>query len=197
MLVVGLTGSIGAGKSTVAAMLAAAGAAVHDADQAVHDLYRGAAVPLIAAEFPAAVMDGVVDRGALGRLVADDRAALDRLEAIVHPLVQEAQSRFLDTQRQTRRLAVLDIPLLLETGGAGRVDVVVLVRASVGVRRGRVLQRKGMTEARFDALAARQMADDDKARLAHSVIDNDGSLAVTERQVADFLRAFAGRLATA
>ncbi len=192
MLVVGLTGTLGAGKTTVAGMLAAAGAPVHDADEAVHDLYRGAAVAPVGDLFPEAVVDGVIDRTKLAAIVAGDADALKRLEAVVHPLVREAERDFLDLHRDAP-LVVLDIPLLLETRPAGSVDLVMVVTAPEDVRKARVADRSGMTAERFDQLDARQMADAEKRARAHVVIDNGRSLAATEAQVAGFLRAFAGR----
>src|SRR5215218_1956459 len=130
MLLLGLTGSIGMGKSATAALFAEAGVPVHDADAAVHALYAGRAAPLIEAAFPGTTRDGVVDRERLGKAVLGDAAALKRLESIVHPLVREAEAEFLDRARAANaRIAVLDIPLLFEVGGEARVDAIVVVSA--------------------------------------------------------------------
>jgi dephospho-CoA kinase len=196
MLVLGLTGSLGMGKSTAAAMFARAGAAVFDADRAVHMLYSGAAVDPVEAAFPGVAVDGIIDRARLAARVAGDPAALARLEAIVHPLVRAAESAFRARAAvEGRRFAVLDVPLLLETGGEGRVDAVVVVSTTAAIQRERALARPGMTEARFEALAARQMPDAEKRRRAHFIIDSGGPLVATAHQVADVLRALAGAAA--
>ena len=196
MTVFGLTGSIGSGKSTVAAMFARRGAAVTDADAIVHRLYAGAAVPAIAAAFPDAVRDGAVDRAALAATIGEEREALERLEAIVHPLVRDEQADFVAAAEEAgRRLVVIEIPLLFETGGETRVDAVIFVDAPEDVRRARVIERPGMTAERFDFLAGRQLADDEKRCRAHIVVDNGGDLAATEAAVDGILRAFAGVLA--
>ena len=186
-LVVGLTGGIGMGKSTVAAMFRARGVPVHDADAAVHRLYGpgGAAVGPVGEAFPGAVRDGAVDRAALGRLVLDDGDAMPRLEAIVHPLVRREEEAFLRAAGEAGApVAVLDIPLLFETGAEGRADRVVVVSAPDPVRRARVLARPGMTPAKLDAIVARQTPDADKRARADHVIDTGGALAGTERAVA-------------
>lgn len=173
MVVLGLTGSIGMGKSTAAAMLRRMGIPVHDADAAVHRLLAkgGAAVPAIAAAFPGVVENGAVDRAALGAAVFKDPAALRRLEAIVHPLVRRAEREFLRrARRQGRRLVVLDIPLLFETGGERRCDAVAVVSAPAFLQAQRVLKRPGMTGERLSAVRASQMADADKRRRADAVI---------------------------
>ncbi len=192
MIVLGLTGSVGMGKSTTAALFRAAGAAVHDADRSVHALYRGRAVPLIEAAFPDAVVDGAVDRARLGAIVLKDDAAMKRLEAIVHPLVREEEAAFLAAASAAgRRVAVLDVPLLLETGRGRAVDAVVLVTADPAVQRARVLARPGMDEARFAAILARQMPDAEKRCRAHFLIDTGHGMAFAERAVAAILRAVA------
>lgn len=173
MIILGLTGSIGMGKSTAARQLRRLGFPVHDADAVVHGLLAkgGAAVPAIAAVFPGVVTDGVVDRAALGAQVFRDPEALRRLEAIVHPLVRRAERRFLArARRQRRRLVVLDIPLLFETGGAARCDAVAVVSAPPFVQAQRVLARPGMTKARLEAIRRKQMPDGDKRRRADLVI---------------------------
>ena len=192
MIVLGLTGSIGMGKSTTAAMFAARGVPVYEADAAVHRLYRGRAVPLIEAAFPGTTGAGAVDRDRLSAAVLGDREAIARLEAFVHPLVRDEEAAFLDAARRAgRTVAVLDIPLLFETGGEARVDAVAVVSAPPGVQRARVLARPGMTEAKLDAILARQMADAEKRRRAHFVIDTGRGLAAAEAQVDGILRALA------
>lgn len=169
MIVLGLTGSIGMGKTTAAAVLRRLGVPVHDADAAVHRLLArgGRAAAAVAAAFPEAVREGAVDRKALGRAVFADAAALRRLEAILHPLVRAAERRFLGRQRAARaRLVVLDVPLLFETGGERRCDATLVVSAPPFVQAARVLRRPGMTPATFAAIAARQMPDREKRRRA-------------------------------
>jgi dephospho-CoA kinase len=193
MLVLGLTGSIGMGKSTTAALFREAGTPVHDADAAVHRLYAGAAAPLVEAAFPGVVRDGAVDRTLLGPRVLGDAAAMRRLEAIVHPLVRAEEEAFLARAAAMRApAAVLDIPLLFETGGEGRCDAVVVVTAAPAVQRARVLARPGMSEERFQQILARQMPDADKRRRAHFLVDSGHGLGSARRQVHDILRATAG-----
>ena len=184
MIVLGLTGSIGMGKSTVAAMFRRLKVPVFDADAAVHALQApgGAALPAIDAAFPGVVAGGVLDRAALGGRVFGDAAALDRLQAIVHPLVAAAQTRFLRRHRRAR-LVVLDIPLLFEGGGADRCDLVAVVSAPADVQRARVLARPGMTADKLDAILARQLPDADKRARADVVIPTGGSLLATRRAV--------------
>ncbi|GIX10313.1 dephospho-CoA kinase [Elioraea sp.] len=173
MIVIGLTGGIGMGKSTAARTFRRLGIPVHDADAAVHRLYArgGAGVAAIAALAPEAVADGSVVREALRQRALSDPAFLARLEAAIHPLVRQEERRFLARCRRARRpLAVLDIPLLFETGGDRRVDHVVVVSAPAATQRARVLPRPGMTEARFAAIRARQMPDTEKRRRADTVI---------------------------
>jgi dephospho-CoA kinase len=195
-LILGLTGSVGMGKSTTAALFRARGVPVHDADREVHALYRGAAVAPVGSAFPGVVVDGVVDRGRLGRRVLGDDDAMRRLEAIVHPLVREAEAAFLAGQG-AQPLVVLDIPLLLETGRERDCDLVVVVSAPEAVQRERVLARPGMTEARLAAILARQMPDADKRRRAHVVIDTGRGFDAAEAQVDDLIRALAGRTRSA
>jgi dephospho-CoA kinase len=171
--VLGLTGGIGMGKSTVLRALRRSGLAVWDADRAVHRLYArgGAAVAAVAALVPEAVRDGAVDRAALGAAVLADRSLLARLEALVHPLVRRAEARFIAAARRARaRAAVLDIPLLYETGGERRVDAVIVVSAPRAVQLRRVLARPGMTQERLAAILARQMPDREKRRRADLVV---------------------------
>jgi dephospho-CoA kinase len=193
MLVLGLTGSAAMGKSTVAAMFAEAGVAVFDADKAVHALYRGEAAPLIEAAFPGTVIDGVVDRARLSARIVADKAALAKLEAIVHPLVRAREAAFRASAIASgRRMLLLDIPLLFETGGEGRVDGVIVVSAPAAVQRQRLLARPGMNEGALAALLARQMPGAEKRKRAHFIIDTGGPLAETRAAVADVLRATAG-----
>jgi dephospho-CoA kinase len=188
MIVLGLTGSLGMGKSTTATMFAEAGVPVHDADAAVHRLYEGEAVPLIEAAFPGSTAGGKVDRDKLGRRVIGDASAMKKLEAIVHPLVRKAEERFLaDAERAGAKVAVLDIPLLFETGGEERCDVVVVVSAPPGTQRARVLERPGMTEAKFQALAGKQMPDADKRARADFIVDSGQGFAAARQQVREIL----------
>jgi len=193
MFILGLTGSIGMGKSVTAGLFARCGIPVHDADAAVHRLYAGEAASAIAAAFPGVVTDGVVDRAALGVAVLEDPAALARLESIVHPLVHTSQSAFLAAaQARGERTVVLDIPLLLETDAGRRVDAVVVVSAPLAVQRARVLARPGMTDAKLDAILLKQMPDVEKRRRAHFVVDSSRGVDSAERQVCGILRAVAG-----
>jgi dephospho-CoA kinase len=189
MLVLGLTGVIAAGKSTVAGMFGELGAAVFDADAAVHALYRAEGVAPVGAAFPGVLQHGAVDRARLSALIAANPAALARLEAIVHPLVREREAAFRARAAEGgRRVAVLDIPLLFETGGEARVDATVVVTAPAAILRQR-LSARGMDEASAAALAARQMSDEAKRRRAHFIVDTAGPLADTRRAVAALLRA--------
>lgn len=186
MIIVGLTGSIGMGKSTVAAMFAEQGAPGFDSDAAVHALYApgGAAVAPVEAAFPGVVKDGAIDRVALSKQVVGNAAAIKRLEEIVHPLVRQAQMQFLQNQRDAgTAVVILDIPLLFEGGGAQLVDKTVVVSAPPGVQRARVLARPGMTEEKFEAILARQMPDSEKRARADFVIDTSGSFDDTRAQV--------------
>lgn len=193
MLVLGLTGSIGMGKSTTSQFFREAGIPVHDADAVVHRLYSGAAAPLIEAAFSGVTVDGTVDRTRLGAAVLGKPEALGKLEGIVHPLVQAEKTAFLARCRAAGdQLAVLDIPLLFETGGEAAVDAVVVVSAPADVQRARVLARPGMTAEKLDAILARQMPDSDKRRRAHVVVDTSRSFEAARRQVQAIVRAFAG-----
>ncbi|MFN3464751.1 MAG: dephospho-CoA kinase [Terricaulis sp.] len=186
MIIVGLTGSIGMGKSTVAAMFAEQGAPGFDSDAAVHALYApgGAAVAPVEAAFPGVVKDGAIDRVALSKQVVGNAAAIKRLEEIVHPLVRQAQMQFLQNQRDAgTAVVILDIPLLFEGGGAQLVDKTVVVSAPPDVQRARVLARPGMTEEKFEAILARQMPDSEKRARADFVIDTSGSFDDTRAQV--------------
>lgn len=174
MIILGLTGSIGMGKSTAAAMLRRIGIPVHDADAAVHRLLAkgGAAVPAIDAAFPGVVRDGAVDRKALGAKVFGHPQELPRLEKILHPMVQEVARRFMQRARaQRRKLVVLDIPLLFETGGEKRCDGVIVVTAPRFLQHARVLARPNMTPERLAQIEKLQMPDAEKRRRADIVID--------------------------
>ncbi|WP_020173973.1 dephospho-CoA kinase [Methyloferula stellata] len=189
MIVLGLTGSIGMGKSTTANLFRAEGIEVFDADAVVHGLYRGKATPLIEAVFPGTTEAGVVDRLRLGARVLGDPAALQQLEAIVHPLVREAREEFLCSAKERGLpLVVLDIPLLLENAADTPVDAVLLVTAPEAVQKERLAQRPGMTEARLEAILARQMPDADKRKKANYIIDTSLGLASAEADVRDILR---------
>lgn len=188
MFVLGLTGSIGMGKSTIADMFRAAGIAVHDSDATVHALYRGAAAPLIEAEFPGTVKEGIVDRTALGAQVLVNSDAIKRLEAIVHPLVRASRNAFIaEAQARGDRLVVVDIPLLFETGAQDEVDAVLLVTAPEAVQKQRLAARPGMTFEKLATIMAKQMPDAEKQRHADFLIDTSGTLAETERQVRGLL----------
>ena len=167
--------------------------AIFDADHAVHDLYRGEAALLVEAAFPGTVVNGAVDRVLLSGRVLHDRAAMLRLESIVHPLVQKREEVFCAAAAAAgRRITLLDIPLLFEVGAEARVDAIIVVSAPAALQRARLLARPGMDEERADAMTARQIPDADKRRRAHFVIDTGVSLAETRRAVADLLRAAAG-----
>lgn len=184
MIILGLTGSIGMGKSTTAAMFSALGVPVHGSDETVHRLYSGRAAPLVEAEFPGTVTGGVVDREKLAKAVLNDSAALRRLEAIVHPLVREEEILFLDRHRKAGApLVVLDIPLLFETGGNERVDKIVVVTAPPEVQRERVLRRPGMTADKFAAILAKQVPDAQKRQRADFIIDTGTGMDAARREV--------------
>lgn len=192
--ILGLTGSIGMGKSTTAGLFRQRGIPVHDADLSVHQLYGGRAAPLVEAAFPGTVRDGAVDRARLSAAVIGDAAALKRLEAIIHPLVREEEEGFIARCRSGGvGLAVLDIPLLLETRGEARCDAVLVVTAPAAVQAERVLRRPEMTAEKFAAIRARQMPDAEKRRRAHFLVDTSRGLMAAERQVGSILRALAGR----
>jgi dephospho-CoA kinase len=194
MIVLGLTGSIGMGKSTTAKMFMDEGVPVHDSDEAVHRLYAGAAAPLIEARFPGTVVDGAVDRERLSRAVLGNRQALRDLEAIVHPLVRADAAAFLARHRAAGApLVVLDIPLLFETGGRDRVDQIVVVTAPAAVQRERVLARPGMTEEKFTAILARQVPDAQKRAEADHVIDTGEGMAAVRRKVKALVAALSGK----
>lgn len=192
--ILGLTGSIGMGKSTTSEFFRARGVPVHDADASVHALYRGRAVPVIEAAFPGVVVDGVVDRSRLSAAVVGRTDALTALEAVIHPLVREEEQAFIARCRKAGLgLAVLDVPLLLETGGQGRCDAVLVVTASAEIQRARVLARPEITEAKLQAILARQMPDAQKRRHAHFLVDTGRGLLAAQRQVGSILSVLAGR----
>jgi len=193
MFVLGLTGSIGMGKSTAARFFAEAGIPVHDADGAVHRLYEGEAASAIEAAFPGTTRSGKVDRTKLAARVLEDPAAIRRLEAIIHPLVRESEVKFLtEAAGRGEPVVVLDIPLLFETGAEKRVDAVVVVSAGPQAQRDRVLGRPGMTESKLEAILAKQLPDVEKRRRAHFVVDSSGGLDSARAQVHGILRAIAG-----
>lgn len=190
MMLVGLTGSIGMGKSTTAAMFRDQGVPVYDADAAVARLYSkgGAAVAPVGEAFPGVVKDGAIDREALRQKVLGDAEALRRLNGIVHPLVGEDRADFFrEAEASGADMVVLDIPLLFETGGHAHMDAVVVVSAPAEVQRQRVLARPGMTPERLDAILAQQMADGEKRARAHFVVDTGLGLDHARRQVAEII----------
>ncbi|OQW52510.1 dephospho-CoA kinase [Candidatus Raskinella chloraquaticus] len=194
MIVLGLTGSIGMGKSTTAGFFREAGIAVHDADQTVHDLYHNEAVPVIASAFPETIVNQRVDRDRLRQAVIGKPEALATLESLIHPLVHDRERMFL--ARQTAGgapLAVLDIPLLFETRGDRRCHAVLVVTAPPDIQRQRVMARRDMTSANFEALLAKQMPDAEKRQRAHFVIDTSRGLEAARRGVHDLVRLFCGR----
>ncbi|MFG1462741.1 dephospho-CoA kinase [Xanthobacter sp. DSM 24535] len=193
MWILGLTGSIGMGKSATAALFRAEGVPVYDADAAVHALYRGEAVAPVEAAFPGVTRDGVIDRPSLSARVLDDTDAMKRLEAIVHPLVRAQENAFLERARAAgARLVVLDIPLLFETGGEKRVDAVAVVSAPAAVQKRRVLERSGMTPERFAAILGKQMPDSLKRARAHFLIDTGRGFDSARHQVRGIVRALSG-----
>ena len=193
MFILGLTGSIGMGKSTTARFFREAGVPLNDSDAVVHQLYAGEAVGPVEAAFPGTVVDGKVDRGKLAEKLVGDPDAIRRLEAIVHPLVRAVSQRFMEEQAtRGARTVVLDVPLLFETGGDKGVDAVVVVSAPADVQRARVLSRPGISAERFDALLARQMPDAEKRARAHFIVDSSRSFDSARAQVHGILRAVAG-----
>jgi len=184
LIILGLTGSIGMGKSTTARMFSEEGVPVHDADEAVHRLYAGPAAQLIEQAFPGTVSAGTVDRRKLSAVVLDRPELLRKLGQIVHPLVRADADAFVDRHRKAgTRLIVLDIPLLFETGGTDRVDSILVVTASPEVQRQRVMSRPGMTEEKFAAILANQVADKDKRRNADYLIDTGAGLDAARQEV--------------
>ncbi len=192
MIVVGVTGSIAMGKSTVSAMFAALGAPVFDADAAVRAYYAGDGVRGIEAAFPGVTVDGRIDRERLSKRVLGDPIALKRLESLVHPEVERVRLRFLErAAAEGRRLAIVDVPLLFETGGDASVDIVLVASAPKEIHRARALARAGMDEANLEAFLSQQTSDGEKRRRAHFVIDTRGTLEQTRAQVRQFMRAAA------
>jgi dephospho-CoA kinase len=192
MIIVGLTGSIAMGKSTVSGMFAELGVPIFDADEAVRASYAGAGTKAVEAAFPGVVVSGQVDRERLGSQVLNDAEALKRLEGLVHPAVAQARAHFVERASAAgRRLVIVDVPLLFETGGEGSVDLVIVVSAPAAPQRERALARMGMSEVKLEAILSRQMPDAEKRRRAHFIIDTGGSLALTRAIVAQFVRATA------
>lgn len=194
MIVLGLTGSIGMGKSTTARMFAEAGVPVHDSDETVHRLYAGKAAPLIEAAFSGVASGGAIDRTKLSRRVLGDAAALKRLEEIIHPLVRADADAFVASHRAAGApLIVLDIPLLFETGGQARVDKIAVVSAPADVQRRRVMARPGMTAQKFESILARQVPDADKRAQADFVIDTGLGLNSARLQVNEIVASLIGK----
>ena len=194
MKIIGLTGSIGMGKSATASLFREAGIPVFDSDACVHALYApgGAAVKPVDEAFPGSAVDGAIDRARLSQMLRDDPTGFERLEAIVHPLVSQAREVFLaEARAEDAALAVLDIPLLFETGGDTLVDTIVVVHAPDAVRRAHVLQRPDMTAEKLDAIIARQTADSIKLEKADFVVETSGGIDDARRQVDDIIQALA------
>jgi dephospho-CoA kinase len=192
MFILGLTGSLGMGKSTTARFFAEEGVPVHDADAVVHRLYEGEASAAIETAFPGTTLGGKVDRTRLAARVLGDAAALARLEAIVHPLVQDAERRLIaEARARGEKVAVLDIPLLFESGADRRVDAVVVVSAPPDVQSARVLERPGMTVEKLEAILARQMPDAEKRARADFVVDTSQGFDAARAQVRAILAAVA------
>jgi len=188
MIVLGLTGSIGMGKSTTAKLFAEAGVPVYDADAAVHQLYEGEAAPAIEAAFPGTTANGKVDRVKLSACVVHDPAAMKKLEAIVHPMLGASRQAFLhDAERSGVPVAVIDIPLLFETGGEKRVDAVVVVTTTPEVQRERIRTRPNMTEEKLHAIIERQMPDAEKRKRAHFIVDTSHGLDPVRARIRDIL----------
>ena len=188
MLILGLTGSIGMGKSTTAKLFAEAGVPVYDADAAVHQLYEGEAAPAIEAAFPGTTSNGKVDRPKLSARVVHDPAAIKQLEQIVHPMLGASRQKFFaEAEAANAPVVVLDIPLLFETGGEKRVDAVVVVSTSPELQRERVLARGTMDEAKLDAIIAKQTPDAEKRRRADFVVDTSHGLEPVRAQIKHIL----------
>ena len=188
MRIIGLTGSIGMGKSTTMQLFSEQGVPVYDADAAVHAVYAGAAVPLVEAAFPGTTADGKVDRQKLSAKVLGNPEALKKLEQIVHPMLGAHRQQFLaDAEKSGAPIAVLDVPLLFETGGEKRVDAVVVVSAPAEMQRARVLARENMTQEKLDAILARQTPDAEKRRRADFVVDTSSGLEPVRAQIRDIL----------
>jgi dephospho-CoA kinase len=188
MIVLGLTGSIGMGKSTTAKLFAEAGVPVYDADATVHKVYEGEAAPIIEAAFPGTTANGKVNRARLSAKVVHDPAAIKRLEQIVHPMLRAYHQAFLDdAERSGAPVAVVDVPLLFETGGETRVDAVVVVTTTPETQRARILARGTMTSEALEAIMARQMPDAEKRRRADFVVDTSHGLDPVRARISDIL----------
>jgi len=188
MIILGLTGSIGMGKSTTAKLFAEAGIPVYDADATVHMLYEGEAVPVIEAAFPGTTADGKIDRARLSARVVHDPAAIKQLEQIVHPMLGASRQKFLQEAEQSGApVAVVDVPLLFETGGEKRVDAVVVVTTTPEIQRQRVLARDNMTGEMLDAILARQLPDAEKRKRADFVVDTSHGLDPVRARIRDIL----------
>jgi dephospho-CoA kinase len=184
-----LTGSIGMGKSTAAKFFAEEGVPVHDSDATVHALYEGEATPLIEAAFPGSTSGGKVDRTKLATVVLNDKAALARLEAIVHPIVTASREKFLvEARNQGTKVVVFDIPLLFETKAERSCDAVVVVSAPAEIQRKRAFERPGMTEDKLAAIVAKQMPDAEKRRRADFIVDSSQSFDHSRAQIREILR---------
>ncbi len=192
MIVIGLTGSIGMGKSTTTGFFLEAGVPVHDSDAAVHNLYSGSGAALVEAAFPGVLQNGIVDRSLLSSRVLNDPRALKTLESIVHPFIGKARQEFLTAaQAEGKMLVVLDIPLMFEIGMGVEVDIIVVVTAPENVQRARVLARPGMTNEKFEKILARQIQDATKRRHAHFLIDTSKGLDAARRRTIEVLRCVA------
>jgi dephospho-CoA kinase len=188
MIILGLTGSIGMGKSTTAKLFAEAGVPVYDADATVHMLYEGEAAPSIEAAFPGTTVDGKVDRARLSARVVHDPAAMRQLEQIVHPMLGASRQKFLhDAEQSGAPVAVVDVPLLFETGGEKRVDAVVVVTTTPEIQRQRILARDNMTGEKLDAILARQLPDAEKRQRADFVVDTSHGLDPVRARIRDIL----------
>jgi dephospho-CoA kinase len=188
MIILGLTGSIGMGKSTTAKLFAEAGVPVYDADAAVHKIYEGEAAPAVEAAFPGTTVGGKVDRNKLSARVVHDPAAIRRLEAIVHPMLGASRQKFFeDAERSGAPVAVVDVPLLYETGGEKRVDAVVVVTTTPEIQRQRILARENMTSEKLDAILARQLPDAEKRKRADFVVDTSDGLDPVRARIRDIL----------
>jgi dephospho-CoA kinase len=189
MIILGLTGSIGMGKSTTAKLFTEAGVPVYDADATVHMVYEGEAAPAIEAAFPGTTVGGKVDRAKLSAQVVHDAAAMKRLEGIVHPMLRAYHQKFLDEAEQSGApVAVVDVPLLYETGGEKRVDAVVVVTTSPEVQRERILARDNMTAEKLDAILARQLPDAEKRKRADFIVDTSRGLDPVRARIRDILQ---------
>ena len=194
MIKIGLTGSIGMGKTTTGKMFVERGCPLHDADATVHRLYEGRAVPLIEEAFPGVTRDGKIDRTILSQHVLGKPEAMKRLEAIIHPLVREEEQVFFEKARADgAKIIVLDIPLLFESGSEKRADVVVVVSADENIQRARVLARPDMSEEKFNAIKSRQMSDAEKRARADFIIDTGKGLEAAQAQVDEILKAVKSR----